>query len=239
MANRKPLAEDLVADLLLANKILFHFGIVDAFGHVSVRHDADPQTYVMSRHLAPGLVTKDDLLTYDLDSVPIEPTEHRLYSERFIHGEIYKARPDVHSVVHCHAPALLPFATTKADLHPIYHVSAFLGLGVSRFEIRDKFGPATDMLVRSAPIGAALAEKLADKPMVLMRGHGATMVGATIRLAVYRAMYAVQNAQIQMDAMQLGEVEYLTPQEADVQERYTAEVVHRPWNLWVREVQGK
>jgi HCOMODA/2-hydroxy-3-carboxy-muconic semialdehyde decarboxylase len=235
VAKLKPLADELVEDLLLGNKILFKYGIVDAFGHISVRHDSDPQKYVMSRHLAPGLVTEKDLITYDLDSVPIVPTKHRLYSERYIHGEIYKARPDVTSVVHCHAPSLIPFGITKAELEPVYHMSAFLGLGVPKFEIREKAG-MTDMLIRTAPIGKALAEKLGDKPMILMRGHGATMVGKTIRHAVYRAVYAAQNAQIQSEALRLGEPTYLAQEESANYERYIDEVIHRPWNMWIREV---
>lgn len=235
MAKLKPLADELVEDLLLGNKILFKYGIVDAFGHISVRHDSDPQKYVMSRHLAPGLVTEKDLITYDLDSVPIVPTKHRLYSERYIHGEIYKARPDVTSVVHCHAPSLIPFGITKAELEPVYHMSAFLGLGVPKFEIREKAG-MTDMLIRTAPIGKALAEKLGDKPMILMRGHGATMVGKTIKHAVYRAVYAAQNAQIQSEALRLGEPTYLAQEESANYERYIDEVIHRPWNMWIREV---
>ncbi len=235
MPKIKPLSDELVEDLLLGNKILFKYGIVDAFGHISVRHDSDPQKYVMSRHLAPGLVTEKDLLTYDLDSTPIPPTKHRLYSERYIHGEIYKLRPDVMSVVHCHAPALIPFGITTADLQPVYHMSSFLGLGVPKFEIREAAG-MTDMLIRTAPIGLALANTLGDKPMVLMRGHGATMVGKTIRHAVYRAVYAAQNAQIQLEALRLGEVTYLAPEEAANYERYIDEVIHRPWNMWIREV---
>jgi ribulose-5-phosphate 4-epimerase/fuculose-1-phosphate aldolase len=235
VAKLKPLADELVEDLLLGNKILFKYGIVDAFGHISVRHDSDPQKYVMSRHLAPGLVTEKDLITYDLDSVPIVPTKHRLYSERYIHGEIYKARPDVTSVVHCHAPSLIPFGITKAELEPVYHMSAFLGLGVPKFEIREKAG-MTDMLIRTAPIGKALAEKLGDKPMILMRGHGATMVGKTIKHAVYRAVYAAQNAQIQSEALRLGEPTYLAQEESANYERYIDEVIHRPWNMWIREV---
>jgi ribulose-5-phosphate 4-epimerase/fuculose-1-phosphate aldolase len=233
----KPLVDELVEDLLLANRILFKYGIVDAFGHVSVRHNEDPSTYVMSRHLAPGLVEKEDLITYDLDSDPIVETKHRLYSERYIHGEIYKQRPDVHSVVHCHAPALIPFGITKADLQPVYHMSAFLGEGVPKYEIRDA-GGMTNMLVRTAPLGKALAEDLGDKPMILMRGHGATMVGKTIKHSVYRAVYAAMNAQIQMEAMRFGEVTYLAREEADNYERYIDEVIHRPWNMWKREVEG-
>jgi HCOMODA/2-hydroxy-3-carboxy-muconic semialdehyde decarboxylase len=232
-----PLADELVTDLLLGNKILYKYGIVDAFGHISVRHDADPGKYVMSRHLAPGLVEKDDLITYDLDSNPIPETKHRLYSERYIHGEIYKLRPDVHSVVHCHAPALIPFGITNADLQPVYHMSSFLGEGVPKFEIRESAG-MTDMLIRTAPIGKALAADLGDKPMILMRGHGATMVGKTIKHAVYRAIYAALNAQIQTEAMRFGEVTYLAREEAGNYERYIDEVIHRPWNMWVREVQA-
>ena len=235
MPKLKPLSEELVEDLLLGNKILFKYGIVDAFGHISVRHDSDPEKYVMSRHLAPGLVTAKDLLTYDLDSTPIPVTKHRLYSERYIHGEIYKQRPDVMSVVHCHAPSLIPFGITKAELQPVYHMSAFLGLGVPKFEIRETAG-MTDMLIRTAPIGKALANQLGDKPMVLMRGHGATMVGKTIKHAVYRAMYAAQNAQIQLEALRLGEVTYLAQEESANYERYIDEVIHRPWNMWIREV---
>jgi HCOMODA/2-hydroxy-3-carboxy-muconic semialdehyde decarboxylase len=232
-----PLAPALIDDLLLGNHILYKYGIVDAFGHISVRHDADPQRFVMSRHLAPGLVTAADLLTYDLESTPVAPTEHRLYSERFIHGEIYQQRPDVVAVVHCHAPALIPFGITAAQLQPVYHMSAFLGEGVPTFEIREAAG-MTDMLIRTAPLGRALATRLGAKPMILMRGHGATMVGTSIRQAVYRAMYAAQNAQIQLEAMRLGEVTYLAPEEAERYERYSGEVVDRPWNMWKRELVG-
>lgn len=231
------LAPELVDDLLLGNRILYKYGIVDAFGHISVRHDADPERYVMARHLAPGLVTADDLLTYDLNSDPVTPTTHRLYSERYIHGEIYKQRPDVISVIHCHAPALIPFGITKAQLQPVYHMSAFLGEGVPTFEIREAAG-MTDMLIRTAPIGKALATNLGAKPMILMRGHGATMVGKSIRHAVYRAMYAAQNAQIQLEAMRLGEVTYLAPEESERYERYIDEVIHRPWNMWKHELVG-
>jgi HCOMODA/2-hydroxy-3-carboxy-muconic semialdehyde decarboxylase len=237
LTNLTPLAPELVDDLLVGNRILYKYGIVDAFGHISVRHDADPQRFVMSRHLAPGLVTAGDLLTYDLDSNPVTPTTHRLYSERYIHGEIYKQRPDVFSVIHCHAPALIPFGITKAQLQPVYHMSAFLGEGVPTFEIREAAG-MTDMLIRTAPIGKALATGLGPKPMILMRGHGATMVGKSIQHAVYRAMYAAQNAQIQLEAMRLGEVTYLAAEEAERYERYIDEVIHRPWNMWKHELVG-
>jgi ribulose-5-phosphate 4-epimerase/fuculose-1-phosphate aldolase len=237
VAKTKPLAEELVEDLLIGNKILFKYGVVDAFGHLSVRHDKDPEKYVMSRHLAPALVTEKDLLTYNLDSEPVPETKHRLYSERFIHGEIYKVRPDVMSIVHCHAPALIPFGITHAELQPVYHVSAFLGRGVPKFDIRDKAG-MTNMLVRTAQLGQDLAASLGDKEVVLMRGHGATMVAKTIKGAVYRAMYSMSNAQIQLEAMRLGEVTYLAPEEARLHAEYIDEVVFRPWNMWKREVEA-
>ena len=237
MPEPKPLADDLTTDLLLANKILFKNGIVDAFGHISVRHQDDPGAYVMSRHLAPGLVTQEDLITYDLDSEPRMQTTHRHYSERFIHGEIYKQRADVQSIVHCHAPALIPFAITTANLEPVYHMSAFLGEGVSRYEIRDA-GGMTNMLVRTPALGAALAVVLGDKPIALMRGHGATIVGKSIRHAVYRSIYAALNAQIQMEAMRIGTPMFLASEEAANYERYIDEIIHRPWDMWVREVEG-
>ena len=237
MSDVRPLASDLVADLLLGNRILFKNGIVDAFGHLSVRHNEDSEKYVMSRHLAPGLVEADDLITYDLDSVPVKETKHRHYSERFIHGEIYKSRPDVMSVVHCHAPALIPFGITSGTLLPVYHMSAFIGEGVPKFEIRDLAG-MTDMLIRTPEIGKALAAGLGAKPMILMRGHGATMVGKTIKHAVYRAVYAAMNAQIQMEALRFaGEVTYLAKEEAENYDRYIDEIIHRPWDMWKREIE--
>jgi ribulose-5-phosphate 4-epimerase/fuculose-1-phosphate aldolase len=229
------LPAEFIDDLVDGNHILFHHQVVDAFGHLSARHPDDPETYVMSRHLAPGLVTPDDLLVYDLNSVPVTPTAHRLYSERFIHGEIYKARPDVMAVVHCHAPALIPFGITATPLRPVYHMSGFIAEGVPVFEIRETAG-MTDMLIRTAPIGRALAEKLGPKPMVLMRGHGATMAGRSTREAVYRAIYAAQNAAIQLEAIRLGEVMYLSPEEGANYDRYTLEVLHRPWNIWKQEI---
>src|SRR5436853_815494 len=205
--------------LVLANKILFHFNVVDAFGHISVRDDRDPQShYLMARHLPPGMVTAKDIVTFDMNSNPLSHTDMAQMSERFIHGEIYKMRPDVISVVHCHARPLIPFGTAKgARLRPMTHMCGFLGCGVPIYEIRDA-GGMTDMLVRTAPLGKALAETLSDKAVVLMRGHGATMVGESIPEAVFRAVYATDNAAVQMQAHQLavgGEVEFLTEEESE------------------------
>src|SRR5215467_3819125 len=202
---------DLIDELVTANKILFHQNVVDAFGHISVRHDKARDRYLMARHLPPGMVTAADIVTYDLDSNALTHPGMAYYSERFIHGEIYKVRPDVVSVVHCHARPLIPFGAAKgARLRPMFHMCGFLGCGVPVFEIRDA-GGMTDMLVRTAPLGKALAASLGDKFVVLMRGHGATMVGTSIPEAVFRAVYATENATIQMQAhvlAQNGEVEF-------------------------------
>ena len=230
-----PAAPELIRQLVIANKILYDHGIVDAMGHVSVRHDKDPEKYVMSRHLAPALVTEEDLVTFDLDSNPVVDSGKPSYSERFIHGEIYKAQPSVVSVVHCHAPPLIPFAATKVPLQPIYHMSGFLGAGVPVFDIRGTAG-MTNMLVRTPALGAALARCIADKPMVLMRGHGATMVGTSIQQAVYRAIYAAMNASLQMDALRLGDPTFLAREEADLAAAQGDSTYHRHWALWERRV---
>ena len=232
-----PLAEACY-ELALANRIIAHEGVLDGFGHVSVRHDKDPNKYVMSRHLAPGLVTAGDVLDFTLDSDPILDIGKRYYSERFIHGEIYRARPDVMSVIHCHPPSLLPFGVTKTELKPIYHMSAFLGGGVPTFEIRETAG-MTNMLIRTPDLGKALAAKLGDKNVIMMRGHGATMAGPSIKAAVYRAIYTVENGAIQLEAMRLGEVTYLAPEEAALYEKYSGEVMTRPWSLWEDEVRDQ
>jgi HCOMODA/2-hydroxy-3-carboxy-muconic semialdehyde decarboxylase len=225
----------LLDDLVAANRILYAQKIVDGLGHVSIRNDKAPHTYVLAAERAPGLVTIDVLAIYDLDSNALTLQERRPYNERFIHGEIYKARPDVHSIVHCHTPSLLPFCVCKqVTLRPIYHMSGFLGCGVARFEIRD-FAGMTDMLVSSPKLGNSLAESLGDKQIVLMRGHGATMAGASVKHSVYRAVYAALNATLQMDAMRLGEVTYLSDEEAFKGMELCDRFVERSWELWKRE----
>jgi ribulose-5-phosphate 4-epimerase/fuculose-1-phosphate aldolase len=240
-AARLPAApKDLLDDLVLANKILYRLNVVDAFGHISVRHPADPNRYLMSRHLPPGMVTHKDIALFDLDSNPLTHAEKPQYSERFIHGEIYKVRPDILSVIHCHARPLIPFGTAKgAKLRPIFHMCGFLGCGVPIFEIR-KTGGMTDMLIRTPALGKALAEDLADKSVVLMRGHGATMVGVSIPEAVFRAVYATENASIQMQAHLLGhngEVEFFTEEEAELSGK--GRNVPRAWSLWKHEMTAK
>lgn len=224
----------LLEDLVVANRILYKHGILDGFGHVSARNDADPNTFVMARYVPAGVVTTDDLRVLGLDSQPVTNKDERHYSERYIHGELYKARPDVQAVVHCHAPPLLPFGVTKTPLRPIYHMSAFLSAGVPVFEIRDVAG-MTDLLIRTPELGAALAKRIGEHPMALMRGHGATIVGSSVRQVVYRAMYATQNAITQLEAMRLGEVTYLAPEESEKMEAHSGGTLNRPWEIWRRE----
>jgi ribulose-5-phosphate 4-epimerase/fuculose-1-phosphate aldolase len=234
-----PVDQALLDDLVAANRILYTKNIVDGLGHVSARHDKDPNLYVMAAEKAPGLVEREDLAIYDLDSNAQTLRDRRPYNERFIHGEIYKVRPDVKSVIHCHTPSLVTFCVCQVPLRPLYHMSGFLGRGVARFEIREFTKEATDMLVSSPQLGASLAKVLADKQIVLMRGHGATMAGQSVKHAVYRAIYAALNATMQMDAMHMGEITFLSDEEAlkgmEINDRF----VERSWALWRLEAAQK
>jgi HCOMODA/2-hydroxy-3-carboxy-muconic semialdehyde decarboxylase len=227
----------VIEDLVVGSRILAQQKIVDGFGHISARHPDDPNKYLMSHLLAPGLVTPADIVTLDLDSNALTHGDKRQMGERFIHGEIYKARPDVMSVVHCHAIPLIPFGITGTPLQPVYHQSYFIGDGCPIFEIRESSG-MTDMLIRDNARGAALAKALGDASMILMRGHGATMVGASIQEAVYCAIYATNNAVIQLDALRLGSVTYLAPEEAQLYGEMGRGVMHRPWNMWRAELES-
>jgi ribulose-5-phosphate 4-epimerase/fuculose-1-phosphate aldolase len=240
MSTVPPASPTLIEELVVGNRILFHERVVDGFGHISVRHDQDPAKFLLSRSRAPGLVTADDILTHDLDGNALDNRDgSRLYGERFIHGEIYRARPEVTSIVHCHAPQLIPFGATRTSLKPLYHMSGFLAEGVPIFEIREAAG-ITDMLIHDSSLGAALARSLADKPMVLMRGHGATMVGRSIAQAVYRSIYAALNAGLQMEAMRLGEPIYLEREEGRLAMLVndSANAIERTWALWRRNAMG-
>src|SRR5690242_19360090 len=188
-ASAGPAAPQLIEDLVAANHILADQGVVDGYGHVSARHDRDPNRYLMSRSIAPELVTAADIMEYDLDSAAVDPRGRTSYLERFIHGEIYRGRPDVKAIVHNHSPSLSPFGVSTAPLKPLYHMSAFLGGGVPVFDIKRAAGGPTDMLVRTNALGRALAQTLGDRPVALMRGHGAVVVGPTIQLAVFRSVY--------------------------------------------------
>jgi ribulose-5-phosphate 4-epimerase/fuculose-1-phosphate aldolase len=224
----------LIDDLVAANRILSREGVVDGFGHVSVRHPADPEIFLLARGMAPGLVTAADIVQYDMDGSPLGGDTRTPYVERFIHSEIYKAQPQVQAVVHSHSPAVIPFGVTDAKLRPIYHMSSFLGGDVPVFEIRDTGGEATDMLIRSPQLGAALAASLGDATVALMRGHGNVVVGRSIPEVVFRSIYTEMNARLQADALRLGDgrVTYLSDGEAAASMATNAGVLTRAWELW-------
>ncbi len=226
----------LLDDLAAANRILARQGVLDGYGHVSARHPSDPGRYFLSRSRAPQLVTPADQMEFDLDSRAQNGDDRSPYLERFIHGQIYKARPDVMAVVHSHSPAVIPFACSNIRLRPIYHMSAFLHTGAPVFDIRKRFG-MTDMLVRNNDQGAALAQELGNGGTALMRGHGFVAVGGSIPVAVYRAIYTQTNAALQQNAIALGgEVTYLDPEEAARYEQVGVTTIGRPWELWKKSV---
>src|SRR5450432_1542820 len=226
---------DLVGKLVAANRILYQQGVVDGFGHASVRHDKSQDHFLLARNMAPGLVRREDIVTFDLDGAALDAEGRRVYLERFIHGEIYRARPDVQAVVHSHSPSVIPFGVTAQPLRPVFHMSGFLGEGASLFEIRDVAGD-TNMLISDNRLGAALAASLGARSTVLMRGHGSTVVGTSIEQAVYRAIYAEVNAKLQMQAMGLGDVTYLSEQEAAKAMATNDTQLARVWELWTREI---
>jgi HCOMODA/2-hydroxy-3-carboxy-muconic semialdehyde decarboxylase len=238
-ASAGPADPALIEDLVAANRILAAQGIFDAFGHVSVRHNRDPNRFLMARSLAPELVTADDLIEYDLDAVAVDLEGRAQYSERYIHAEIYKRRPDVNAIVHNHSRSVIPFGVSSVPIKPVFHNAAFIGEGLPIFDIREAIG-ITDMLVSDAERGAALAEKLGDHVAVLMRGHGVAVVGPNLRFAVGRSIYLEANASIQLQAIGLGgEVTYLSPEEAaTVMATGENRGYERPWELWKRHVIG-
>ena len=230
-ATPEKLAEKLANKLAMANRILYDQGVVDGFGHISVRHPESPAHFLLSCNRAPGLVTADDILTYDLNGDLAAPSDKRSYLERFIHSEIYKARPDVMSVVHSHSQSVIPFGVTGQRLRPIFHMSGFLGSGSALFEIRDA-GGNTDLLIRDTGLGRALAQSLGQGNCVLMRGHGSTVVGTSIEQVVYRAIYAETNARLQIQSMAMGPVTYLSEQEAQLAAAANDGQIGRSWSLW-------
>jgi HCOMODA/2-hydroxy-3-carboxy-muconic semialdehyde decarboxylase len=226
----------VIEDLVAANRILVDQGVLDGYGHVSVRHDRDPNRYLMSRSIAPELVTAADIMEYDLDNNPVDARGRTSYLERFIHGEIYKIRPDVRGVVHSHSPSVIPFGTTGVPLRPLYHMSAFLAGGVPVFDIRAASGQMTDMLVRNPGLGQALAKTLGSAPVALMRGHGNVIVGTSLPQVVFRSVYTEVNARLQAQAIALfGNVTYLDAEEAKKAEASLAGTLARPWELWKKK----
>jgi ribulose-5-phosphate 4-epimerase/fuculose-1-phosphate aldolase len=226
---------ELVDKLVVANRILYQQGVVDGFGHVSVRHDKSLGLFLLARNMAPGLVRREDIITFDLDGAALDAEGRRVYLERYIHGEIYRARPDVRAIVHSHSPNVIPFGVTAQTLRPVFHMSGFLGEGAGLFEIREVAGDS-DMLISDRRLGKALAASLGARSTVLMRGHGSTVVGGSIEQAVYRAIYAEVNAKLQLQAVTLGEVTYLNEREAAKAAAINDTQLGRTWELWLRQV---
>jgi HCOMODA/2-hydroxy-3-carboxy-muconic semialdehyde decarboxylase len=229
----------LIDDLVTANRILAMEGVLDGYGHVSARSDTDPNRYYLSRSLAPDLVEAGDIMEFDLDSKPVDPQGRTAYIEAFLHGEIYRTRPDVKAVIHTHSPALIPFGVTSVPLRPIYTMGAFIGEGVLIFDIRTVTTEATDLLVRNAALGRALAQTLGTRGAALMRGHGAVVVGPSLQDAVGRGVYLQINAALQQQAIALGgPIQYLGADEArkleSIPNRYS-----RAWEMWKRKAMGE
>lgn len=219
--------------LARANRIIANEGVLDAFGHVSIRHPDDPDRYLISVSRAPELVQPDDILEFTLDSNPVTPTDLPLYGERVIHGSIYQARPDVNAVCHHHAASMLPFCISGMELQPVYHLGATMGDKVPFWNSRDEFGD-TPLIVSEPEQAASLARALGAHWTVLMRRHGVTVAGASLRELTFRTVYAARNAAMQIQAHALGKVEPLTPAETSLAGAYNLRPnpVTRAWDYW-------
>lgn len=217
----------VLEDLVTANRILANEGVLDGYGHVSMRSPINPNHYFLARASAPGLVTAADIVEYDLDSNPVSNTAVTSYTERFIHGEVYRARPDIKAVVHCHCSEVIPFANTGVQLQPMHHMGWFIGQGVPVFEIRKAGG--ADMLVRTPAQGQALAATLAGKSAALMRGHGAVIAATGLHLVVGMAYYLNLNARLQYQAIQMGgKISFLNAEES----AKATQDYERSWDFW-------
>jgi HCOMODA/2-hydroxy-3-carboxy-muconic semialdehyde decarboxylase len=225
--------DDVRRQLAIANRILGNEGVIDAFGHASIRHPGNPNHYFLARSRSPLFVEPDDILEFDLDSEPVRPLTVQPYGERVIHGEIYKARPDVNSVVHHHSGSVLPFCMTGEPLVPLFHLGATMGETVPFWDQRDDFGD-TNLLVIKPEEGASLARALGPHWTVLMRRHGATVAGTTLEEAVFRSINGCLNAEYQLRAMAIGTISPLNATEArdasafNLQQRPMA----RAWEYW-------
>jgi HCOMODA/2-hydroxy-3-carboxy-muconic semialdehyde decarboxylase len=220
--------EHRIAELVEANHILANEHVVDGFGHISVRSVKNPKHFYLSRSRAPALVTVADIMEFDENSQPVDQKGRTLYGERFIHGEIFRARPDVIAVVHSHSPDVVPFSVTKAPFQALVHVAGFLGATpVPVFEIRDVLGAQNDMLVHDNRTGAGLAKALGDRTVVLMRGHGMAVTGPSVPMVVLRSIYTQLNAHIETEALKLGMPTFLNAAEAS-----RVDPTDRPWEIW-------
>jgi ribulose-5-phosphate 4-epimerase/fuculose-1-phosphate aldolase len=224
----------LFEELVTANRILATEGVVDSFGHVSARHPENPQRFFLSRARAPDCIEKDDIMEFTLEGEPINPGSKAPYLERFIHGGLYEARPDVHSVVHNHSPSVIPFGVTGKKLQPLLHMCANIGHSVPTWDSHDKFGD-TALLVNSMAMGRDLAKRLGKGRTALMRGHGAVVAGTSIRHVVFISNYLELNAKLQMQAMTMGKIKYLYKGEVDAVIARTSDyTLNRAWENWAR-----
>ncbi len=232
----------LVDDLVSANRILAHeISVLDAYGHVSVRDPRDPSHYYLSRAISAGMVTAGDIIEYDLDSKPTGGDRSDGYLERFIHGEIYKARPDVMSVIHAHSPELIAFAASSVPLRNMIHVGSFINDGIPIFDVRKFGGSADDMLIRNPALGKSLAQALGSKTAILMFGHGVAITGHTLATAVSNAYFLNMNARVEEQAIRLGgTVSYLEREPGARPQADTtpagAAANNRAWEYWKRQV---
>jgi len=230
----------LLDDLVAANHILYRQGVVDGFGHVSARHPSKPDRFLMSAAKAPGRVTVEDIMEFDLDANAIDGRDRPVYSERFIHSEVYKARRDVNAVIHSHSPTVVPFSVTQVPLRPIHNTASFLAPEVPVFEMRKAAGMTNNLVTNSAR-GKALVETLGDRPVALLRGHGNVVVGPDLRRTVSRAIYTEVNARMLLQAIALGgPIIYIDPEENKLIEggrgtQITGHSVDRTWQMWLEE----
>ncbi len=225
-------------ELALANRMVANEGVIDAFGHVSMRHPNNPNRYLLSRSRAPELVSPEDFIEYDLNSQPVREPGVGQYSERVIHGEIYKARPDVNSVCHHHAPAFMPLLATGTDYVPVFHLGAVGGIKPPFWDQHDEFGD-TNMLVVKPEEGASLARALGNHWMVLMKRHGVTVAGVGVRDCVFRSIYSTRNAEFQVQALTIGQsIESLTPGETNLSGSINKKTtgLERSWEYWSMRV---
>lgn len=219
------------AALATANRILAREGVLDAFGHVSVRHPTDPGRFFLARSLAPELVTEADILEFDLSSQPVGPCDVALYSERVIHGGIYQARPDVNAICHHHAPAVLPFCLADLALRVVTQLGATIGKQVPLWDQRTEFG-ATNHLVTREEEAVSLARCLGANAIVLMKRHGATVVGSSLRELAFRSIYSCRDAELQLRALQYGPIDAFTDAEIDLAAKFPEATLSRAWNYW-------
>lgn len=235
---QNPAVKLAVEELVIANHILYDQNAVDGYGHISVRNPANPNTFFLARSVAPSVVKVEDIMEFDMDGKALNGDTRAAYGERFIHSGILKNRPDINSVIHGHASPILSYGLTGVTLKPVYHMSAFLGEGAPIFEIRNfaKPNPDTDMFISNSDLGDALSRTMGLQYFVLMRGHGYAAGADSIKKAVFRTVYAIQNASIQAEAMKMGQVQYLTPGEAAYSKETIEKTIGRPWQLWTERV---